>query len=70
MGMKSFEGLNTESVEVPKHQYVYVNTELPGRPVVFRCNADSQERADELFEAQMGKRPDKENHIGCSVVEN
>ena len=66
--MSSPEGLNFENIEKPKWQYIYSNNEMSGHPVVFECEAFDILEADRLFEERIGKAPDKENHISCSMV--
>ena len=66
--MLSLEGLNFESMETPKWRYIYSNNEMSGHPVVFECEAFDILEADSLFEERIGKAPDKENHISCSIV--
>jgi len=66
--MSSPEGLNFESMETPKWHYFYSNNEMSGHPVVFECEAFDILEADKLFEERIGKAPDKENHISCSMV--
>jgi hypothetical protein len=66
--MSSPEGLNFESIERPRWHYTYTNNEMSGHPVVFECDAFDILEADSLFEERIGKAPDKENHISCSIV--
>jgi hypothetical protein len=68
--MEGTEGLNSsvESIERPMWHYIYSNNELPGHPVIFECDAFDIIKADDLYEERLGIRPERENHIGCSIV--
>ena len=66
--MLSPEGLNFENAEKPKWHYIYSNNEMAGHPVVFECDALDILEADKLFEEKIGKTPDKQNHISCSIL--
>lgn len=57
-----------ENTEMPRWRYTYTNNEMEGHPVVFECEASDVVEADALFEAKIGKAPDKENHISCSAI--
>jgi len=68
--MGSMEAFTNESIEKPKWHYIYSNNELAGHPVIFECDADDISQADALYEAKIGRTPNKQNHIGCSIVKN
>lgn len=68
--MKGFEGFTNENVEKLKFHFSYANNELPGHPVIFECDADDIAQADVLYEQKIGKKPEKESYIGCSIVKN
>jgi hypothetical protein len=69
--MEHMEGTNQpENTEKPTWHYTYSNNELPGHPVVFECDAESIIEADNLFEQKLGITPERNNHIGCSIVKN
>lgn len=68
MGMEAIGNFNKENTEKPKWHYTYVNNELSGHPVVFECDAESISEADSLYEEKLGIKPEKSNHIGCSIV--
>jgi hypothetical protein len=67
------EGINNPSfdeagIEKFKYHFFYANKEIPGHPVIFDCKANTISEADALYEKKIGKVPEKQNHIGCSIV--
>jgi hypothetical protein len=59
-----------EGMEKPEWHFTYSNNDLPEHPVVFECDADDILKADDMFELELGIKPEKTNHIGCSVIKN
>ena len=59
-----------ENLEKPIFHFVYVDNSKLERPVVFECDADNITVADELYEEKIGEKPERQNHIGCSLVRN
>jgi hypothetical protein len=57
-----------ENTERLKFHYVYCNNEISGRPIVFECDAFDILEADDLYEKALGVKPERQNHIGCSVI--
>ena len=61
---------NIENIEKPSWHFTYVNNELSGHPVIFECDAETISEADEMYEQILGLKPEKQNHIGCSIIKN
>lgn len=68
--MRSPEGFSQENIEKYKFHFSYANNEMPGHPVIFECDADNIFAADILFEQTIGKKPEKDSYIACSIVNN
>jgi hypothetical protein len=66
--MEGIDNLNIESLERPTFHFSYYNRDLEGRPVIFECDAPDVVTADNLYEQELHIRPEKGDHIGCSVV--
>lgn len=47
-------------------KYIYRDNSTGGR-VVFECTATDILKADKLYEKKMGKNPEKQPYIGCSI---
>ena len=62
------EGFDEENIEEPKWHFFYFNNEISDHPVVLECIAGSQAEADDIFTQKMGKKPNKDNHIGCTTI--
>lgn len=54
--------------EVIKYLFTYVDNSKVERPVIFSCIAEDILTADAKYEAETGEKPDRQNHVGCSVV--
>ena len=67
--MKGPEGFINENIEKPKWHYTYSYNGIDGHPVVFECDAESTTVADDLYEKEIGKKPD-EDYLGRSAVRN
>lgn len=59
-----------ESIEKPKWHYTYNNTDISGHPIIFECDANDILEADKKYEEKVGRAPDKQNHISCSIIKN
>lgn len=66
--MESFNNLSSENIERSIRRYSYCNIDIPGRPLIFECEANSQEEADNLFIKKFGKDPKEEPHISRGSV--
>jgi hypothetical protein len=67
-GMERMDNLNIEKGEKRMFHFFYYNRDLEGRPVIFECDAPDAVTADNLYEQELHIRPEKGDHIGCSVV--
>jgi hypothetical protein len=57
-----------ENMEKKKYRYTYRDNSAGGK-IIFECVAESILDADEWYEKETGKNPEKQNHVGCSVEE-
>ncbi|MFA5413190.1 MAG: hypothetical protein WC348_01445 [Patescibacteria group bacterium] len=55
-----------ENKEKKFHKFTYRDNSAGGK-VIFECVAESILDADKRYEAETGKNPEKQNHVGCSV---
>ncbi len=55
-----------ENKEKKLYKFTYRDNSAGGK-VIFECVAESILDADQRYEAETGKNPEKQNHVGCSV---
>jgi len=68
MGIENINNLSVENTERLLNRYSYCNIEIPGRPIIFECDAVSPEEADALFKDRFGKDPKGESHISRGSI--
>lgn len=70
MENSGFETINqdTENIENIKYHYVYTNVDIPGRPVIFDCDASDLAEANDLYEKKLGIKPALNESIGLSII--
>ena len=70
----SFEGANMEGAIENKEKltfhFTYVDHSKEKHPIIFECDANSITEADIMYEAKLGEKPERQNHVGCSLVRN
>lgn len=49
-------------------RFIYRDNSVGGQ-IIFKCVARGILEADKMYEAETGKNPEKQNHIGCSTEE-
>ncbi len=70
-GIPQIDSISPENTEaLKKSRFYYANNDLPGRPIIFECCADTITEADAMFERKFNIKVEDSYHIGCSVVKN
>ncbi len=49
-------------------RYIYRDHSKGGDEIIFECEAQNITEADQLYEAKIGKNPEKQKEVGCEVV--
>ena len=62
------EGFDEENIEEQKWHFFYFNNEISDHPIILECIARSQAEADSIYTEKIGKRPSKDDHIGCTTI--
>jgi hypothetical protein len=71
--MNEAPNLNPEGAENAEKllwRYTYVDHSKDNHPVIFECVTHDISDADLQYEQRFGVKPERQNHIGCSIVKN